>query len=110
MTPEESILELIAAANPGRTIHPTDAARHMYKGTTPDGWMDKMTSVKHAAIHLARQGQISLYRKGKAIDPNHVKGVYRLGLPAVVGEASNPARAQSAPTTPRESNTKQPPS
>lgn len=84
MTPEEAILELIAAAKPGRTIHPSDAARHMYKGTKPDGWMDKMTSVKHAAIHLARLGQISLYRKGKVTDPNHIKGVYRLGVPGEV--------------------------
>jgi hypothetical protein len=84
MTPEEAILELIAAAKPGRTIHPTDAARHMYKGTKPDGWMDKMTSVKHAAIHLARLGQISLYRKGKVTDPNHIKGVYRLGVPGEI--------------------------
>jgi hypothetical protein len=80
MTPEEAILALIAAAKPGRTIHPSDAARHMYSGNKPDGWMDKMTSVKHAAIHLARQGQISLYRKGKVTDPNTVKGVYRLGV------------------------------
>jgi Protein of unknown function (DUF3253) len=82
MTPEEAILELIAAAKPGRTIHPTDAARHMYKGKEPDGWMKKMTSVRHAAIHLARLGQIALYRKGKVADPNTIKGVYRLGVPA----------------------------
>jgi hypothetical protein len=84
MTPEEAILELIAAAKPGRTIHPTDAARLMYKGTKPDGWMDKMTSVRHAAIHLARQGKISLYRKGKVTDPNSIKGVYRLGVPGEI--------------------------
>ncbi|MEN9856690.1 MAG: hypothetical protein RLZZ157_1816, partial [Pseudomonadota bacterium] len=35
MTPEQAILELIAAAKPGRTIHPTDAARAMYQGKEP---------------------------------------------------------------------------
>jgi hypothetical protein len=80
MTPEEAILELIAAAKLGRTVHPTDAARLMYKGNKPDGWMDKMPSIRHAAIHLARQGKISLYRKGKIADPNSIKGVYRLGV------------------------------
>jgi hypothetical protein len=80
MTPEQAILELIAAAKPGRTIHPTDAARHMYQGKAPDGWREKMTAIRQAAIHMARQGQISLYRKGKVTDPNSLKGVYRLGV------------------------------
>jgi hypothetical protein len=84
MTPEEAILETIAAAKPGRTIQPSDAARHMYKGPKPDGWMDKMTAIKHAALYLARNGQISLYRKGKIVDPNHIKGVYRLGVPGEI--------------------------
>lgn len=80
MKPEEAILELIANAKPGRSVHPTDAARLMYKGPKPDGWMDKMPAIRHAAIHLARTGQISLYRKGKVADPNRIKGVYRLGV------------------------------
>jgi hypothetical protein len=81
---EAAILALIAAAKPGRTIDPTQAARAVYKGEVLDGWRRHLPSVRQAAIHLARQGQIGIYRKGKIIDPNGFKGVYRLGVPGVV--------------------------
>jgi hypothetical protein len=82
MSPEEAaILALIAAAKPGRTIDPTQAARAVYKGEVLDGWRRHLPAVRQAAIHLARQGQIGIYRKGKIIDPNGFKGVYRLGVP-----------------------------
>lgn len=88
MSPEEAaILSLIAASKKGRTIDPTEAARAVYTGEDPDGWRKRLPSVRQAAIHLARSGQISIYRKGKVIDPNGFKGVYRLGVP---GEIANP--------------------
>lgn len=88
MSPEEAaILSLIAASKKGRTIDPTEAARAVYTGEDPDGWRKRLPSVRQAAIHLARSGQISIYRKGKVIDPNGFKGVYRLGVP---GEIPNP--------------------
>jgi hypothetical protein len=82
MSPEEvAILALIAASKKGRTIDPTEAARAVYTGEDPEGWRKRLPSVRQAAIHLARSGQISIYRKGKVIDPNGFKGVYRLGVP-----------------------------
>ncbi|GIU67418.1 DUF3253 domain-containing protein [Candidatus Phycosocius spiralis] len=82
MSPEETaILALIAAAKPGRTIDPTQAARAVYVGEDQDGWRRHLPSVRQAAIHLARKGQISIYCKGKIVDPNGFKGVYRLGAP-----------------------------
>lgn len=85
MSPEEAaILALIAASKKGRTIDPTEAARAVYIGEDPDGWRKRLPSVRQAAIHLARSGQISIYRKGKVIDPNGFKGVYRLGVPGEV--------------------------
>ncbi|MEN9873994.1 MAG: hypothetical protein RL186_891 [Pseudomonadota bacterium] len=99
MTPEQAILELIAAAKPGRTIHPTDAARAMYQGKEPDGWMTKMTAIRHAAIHLARQGQIGLYRKGKITDPNSLKGVYRLGPPPTASDAGQQGAVEAVEQT-----------
>eukprot|EP01041_Mallomonas_annulata_P023456 gene23456-43975_t len=82
MSPEEvAILALIAASKKGRTIDPTQAARAVYTGEDPEGWRKRLPSVRQAAIHLARSGQISIYRKGKVIDPNGFKGVYRLGVP-----------------------------
>ena len=40
-----------------------------------------MTPVRHAAIALADQGRLIIYRKGKQVDPHDFKGVYRIGLP-----------------------------
>jgi hypothetical protein len=82
LTPEQVIiLALIAACKPGGTINPTDAARAAYKGKDPDGWRKRLPAVRHAAIHLARAGTIAIYRKGKTVDPEAFKGVYRLGPP-----------------------------
>lgn len=95
MSPEEvAILALIAASKKGRTIDPTQAARAVYTGEDPEGWRKRLPSVRQAAIHLARSGQISIYRKGKVIDPNGFKGVYRLGVP---GELPRVATANVEP-------------
>jgi hypothetical protein len=40
-----------------------------------------MTPVRRTAVRLAHQGRIVIYRKGKPVDPDDFKGVYRLGLP-----------------------------
>lgn len=89
MSPEEvAILALIAASKKGRTVDPTQAARAVYTGEDPEGWRKRLPSVRQAAIHLARSGQISIYRKGKVIDPNGFKGVYRLGVTGEVPVAA----------------------
>jgi hypothetical protein len=46
-------------------------------------------------VHLARTGQIAIYRHNKPVDPGAFKGVYRLGPPAPVppvaeGNAAEP--------------------
>lgn len=74
---EATILRL-AAEVPGKTISPTDVARSL----APDGdWHLMMHVVRRAAIRLAHNGQLTIYRKGKPVDPDDFKGVYRLGLP-----------------------------
>jgi hypothetical protein len=40
-----------------------------------------MHPVRQAAIMLAEQGFVVIYRKGKSVDPRNFKGVYRIGLP-----------------------------
>lgn len=75
-TAEATILRLLAEAG-GKTVSPTDAARELQSNE----WHLLMPSVRRAAIKLALAGQIVIYRKGKPVDPNDFKGVYRLGLP-----------------------------
>ena len=77
-TADDAILRLLEAAGPGRTISPPDVARALHAG--PD-WNRKMPQVRRAAITLALAGRIVIYRKGRPVDPNDFKGVYRLGLP-----------------------------
>ena len=40
-----------------------------------------MPQVRRAAVKLALAGRLVIYRKGKPVDPEDFKGVYRLGLP-----------------------------
>jgi hypothetical protein len=77
-TAEATILRLLEEAGTGRTISPTDAARALHPG--PE-WNVAMPQVRRAAIALALGGRIVIYRKGRIVDPNDFKGVYRLGLP-----------------------------
>jgi uncharacterized protein DUF3253 len=38
-----------------------------------------MPAVRRTAVALALAGRLAIYRKGKLVDPNDFKGVYRLG-------------------------------
>lgn len=83
MTIDESelartILALAAARGADRTIDPADAARAMDSG--PE-WHRLMPVVRRAAVRLALDGRLVIYRKGKPADPLDFKGVYRLGIP-----------------------------
>ena len=72
-----AILELIAARGPGKTICPSEAAR----AVSADMWRRLMPDVRAEAVRLARAGEIAIYRKGRPVDPESFKGVYRLGRP-----------------------------
>jgi hypothetical protein len=75
---EATILRLVAEAGAGRTISPTDAARAL---SPEPQWHRLMPAVRRAAVRLAQHGRITIYRKGKPVDPDDFKGVYRLGAP-----------------------------
>ncbi len=77
---EDTILALVRERGEGKTICPSEAARNL-GGPHPDGWGPLMVPLRRAAVRLAEQGKIAIYRKGKPVDPNGFKGVYRLGLP-----------------------------
>lgn len=74
---EAAILSLVEQRGPGKSICPSDAAREAF----PDTWNSHMRHVRAAAVHLARQGRIVILRKGKPVDPENFKGVYRLAAP-----------------------------
>ncbi len=73
----EAILNLVNERGVGKTICPTEAAR----AVSEDKWRRALTDVRAEAVRLAKAGEIAIYRKGKPVDPDAFKGVYRLGLP-----------------------------
>jgi hypothetical protein len=74
---EATILRLLHEQGE-QTMNPTEVARALTSG--PD-WHVQMPGVRRAAIKLALAGRLVIYRKGKPVDPNDFKGVYRPGLP-----------------------------
>jgi hypothetical protein len=76
----QAILSMAGARGPDKTICPSDAARAV-GGDHPDGWGPLMQPIRRIAVRLAREGRIVITRKGKAVDPDDFRGVYRLGLP-----------------------------
>ena len=78
-----TVLALCAEAGPSRTICPTDAAKAFaaQRGEDSLGWRSHLQDVRRTAVRLAHQGKLVIYRKGKPVDPDTFRGVYRLGAP-----------------------------
>lgn len=78
-----TLLALCAETGAARTICPTDAAKAYASARGEDGlaWRSHLQEVRRAAVRLAREGRLVIYRKGKPVDPDDFRGVYRLGEP-----------------------------
>ena len=78
-----TVLALCASAGPTRTVCPTDAAKAYAQARDegPLGWRSHLQEVRRVAVALANEGRLVIYRKGKPVDPNEFRGVYRLGAP-----------------------------
>ncbi|MEO1407204.1 MAG: DUF3253 domain-containing protein [Pseudomonadota bacterium] len=72
-----AITDLVAMRGLGKTICPTEAA----KAVDAENWRDLLKDVRAQAVVLAKSGEITIYRKGRPVDPDDFKGVYRLGVP-----------------------------
>jgi Protein of unknown function (DUF3253) len=77
---ESTLLSLIAARGLDKTICPSEAARAL-GGDHPDGWGPLMQPIRRVAVRLAKEGRLIITRKGRTVDPDDFRGVYRLGLP-----------------------------
>jgi hypothetical protein len=77
---EARILAALAERGQGRTVGPADVARAL-GGDRPDGWGPLMQPVRRAAVRLMKDGRIVILRKGRPVDPDDFRGVYRLALP-----------------------------
>jgi hypothetical protein len=75
---EARILALLAERGAGRTIAPMDVARSL-GGDHPDQWGPLMQPVRRVAVRIV------ILRKGRPVDPDDFRGVYRLALPGEAG-------------------------
>jgi hypothetical protein len=74
---EEAIFALLAEREPGKSIDPSEAAR----AVDAEGWRRVLPQVRATAVGLARQGRLAILRHGKPVNPDGLRGVYRLRLP-----------------------------
>lgn len=80
---EETILALAGGCDRGKTICPMEAAKAIAAAAGREGaWHTCLGAVRRTAVALAKHGRLVIYRKGKPVDPDDFRGVYRLGLPA----------------------------
>jgi hypothetical protein len=75
---EETILRLARACGPDKTFSPSDAARAI-AGNRSEDWGPLMQPLRRVAVGLAKAGRVTIYRKGRPVDPEDFKGVYRIG-------------------------------
>jgi hypothetical protein len=76
------ILDLCSKAASSDTLDPEDVAKAFAKVSANPNvvtWEGYLLAVKENAVKLAKEGKIRVYRKGVAVDPETLKGVYRLG-------------------------------
>jgi len=81
----EAILQTLAASDKpaisAETVCQAIQTHRARPGDGPQAWRKYMRAVKQQALHLARSGRIEILRKGKPVDPDDFKGVWRMRLP-----------------------------
>lgn len=77
----KTIADLVAARGPGKSICPSEAARAL-GGPDEKVWGRLMKPVRAVAVAMARAGDIEIRRKGRVVDPDGFRGLYRLALPS----------------------------
>lgn len=75
-----AILEAVADRGAGKTVCPSEIARHL-AGSDEKVWRLMMAPIRTVAVALADAGELRILRKGRAVDPHAFKGIYRLALP-----------------------------
>lgn len=74
----EVISSLLEARGDGKTICPSEVARAV-AGSDEKEWRRLMKPIRTVAVRMARDGRLTIRRKGRVVDPGDFKGVYRLG-------------------------------
>ena len=73
---EDTLFELLSQVRDSESISPNDIA----KAIDRENWQRELPKVRAVVVGLARQGRVELLRKGKPVQPDGLKGIYRLRL------------------------------
>ena len=92
---DDAILSVLARDGT-KTLSPPEIAHAIANG---DDWHGLLVPIRKSAVALAQAGRLVIYRKGKPVDPNAVKGVIRLRLPT---EAETAAAVAALPPAPQD--------
>ena len=76
---EETIVALATARGPDKTICPSEAARAI-AGNDPEAWSRLMPAIRRIAVRMMKAGRIVIRRKGKPVDPDDFRGIYRISV------------------------------
>ncbi|WP_218940188.1 DUF3253 domain-containing protein [Denitrobaculum tricleocarpae] len=89
------ILQMLEEGGAARNLDPNAVARSFAAGRAkrndpPDLWRKYLPAVRQQALHLARQGRLTILRKGKVADPHApIKGLIRLALPGAAEDGAS---------------------
>jgi hypothetical protein len=72
------VAERLGSLEAGRSLDPTELARAI-AGSDEKRWRLLMPAIRDVAVGLAEKGEAAILRKGKVVDPQDFKGVYRIG-------------------------------
>lgn len=75
-----TIEAMVAERGADKTVCPSEVARAL-AGKDEKEWRKLMAPIRAQAVRLAKEGRISIRRKGRVVDPDDFKGIYRLSLP-----------------------------
>ncbi|WP_020178843.1 DUF3253 domain-containing protein [Methylopila sp. M107] len=101
-TIEDLVLRLVKERGEAKTICPTEAARAAAAQRDEANWNARLPGVKAAAVRLAKRGSVAIYRKGKPVDPDDFRGVYRIGLPPAAQFSADGDAPEAEPVIPAE--------
>lgn len=91
---ERVLLALVGERAPERSVCPSEVARAL-AGDDPQAWSRLMPAVRRAAVRLMKEGRIVITRKGRPVDPDDFRGIYRLRLADECAAAHGPGKSAS---------------
>ncbi|EFL90697.1 DUF3253 domain-containing protein [Ahrensia sp. R2A130] len=77
----QKIMQLARERGASKSLCPSEVARAI-GGKDEKVWRQHMKPIRAQAVAMALAGEIEIRRKGKPVDPQDFKGVYRITLPS----------------------------